>query len=257
MRVSLIKTTKIIDIILPNNPTGNYWITDFDDDGHEKNLICIEGNKKNWIITSNEEYGYVENNLFKQNVVLEEYNLYVFKSKIDDSIILIYCSPIYDKSIKCYNFLDKDEINIGKKPDNDIVYSYNLVNDVHAIIKFNKENGSMTITDNKSNMGTFVNNVRISGEIALENGDLIFIMGLKLVVVKMENGTKLIFNNPRNLVKSAFSPCNINNEDKFLIPETETDDMEIPLYKEEDYFHRTPRFIQTIGKVNLNVDVML
>lgn len=254
MRVSLIKTTKIIDIILPHNHTGNYWITDFDDNGHEKNLICIEGNKKDWVITSNDEYGYVENNLFKQSVILEEYNLYVFKSKIEDSIILIYCSPIYDNSIKCYNFLEKSEINIGKKPDNDIVYNYNLVNDVHATIKFNKENNTMTITDNKSNMGTFVNNVRISGEVALENGDLIFIMGLKLVVVKMDSGTKLIFNNPRNLVKSAFSPCTINGEDKFLIPETETDDIEIPLYKEEDYFHRTPRFIQTIGEVNLNVD---
>ena len=193
MRVSLIKTTKIIDIILPHNHTGNYWITDFDDNGHEKNLICIEGDKKNWIITSNEEYGYVENNLFKQNVVLEEYNLYVFKSKIDDSIILIYCSPIYDNSIKCYNFLDKSEINIGKNSNNDIVYNYNLVNDVHATIKFNKDNNTMTITDNKSNMGTFVNNVRISGESILENGDLIFIMGLKLVVVKMESGIKLIF----------------------------------------------------------------
>lgn len=50
MRVSLIKTTKIIDIILPHNHTGNYWITDFDDNGHEKNLICIEGNKKTGLL---------------------------------------------------------------------------------------------------------------------------------------------------------------------------------------------------------------
>ena len=77
MRVSLIKTTKIIDIILPNNPTGNYWITDFDDDGHEKNLICIEGNKKNWIITSNEEYGYVENNLSIFNKLLRHYAIII------------------------------------------------------------------------------------------------------------------------------------------------------------------------------------
>ena len=37
MRVSLIKNNKINNITLPNDPSGIYWITDFDEDGHEQN----------------------------------------------------------------------------------------------------------------------------------------------------------------------------------------------------------------------------
>ena len=42
MRVSLIKSDKISDLILPSKVKGNYWITDIDDQGNEKNLISIE-----------------------------------------------------------------------------------------------------------------------------------------------------------------------------------------------------------------------
>ena len=45
MRVSLIKNDKIKDILLPKKINGSYWITDFDSNGNEQNLINIANQK--------------------------------------------------------------------------------------------------------------------------------------------------------------------------------------------------------------------
>lgn len=253
MRVSLIKNNKINNITLPNDPSGIYWITDFDEDGHEQNLICIEAREKNWFLISNEEYSYVENNMIKPYVMLSPYNLYVVKSKIEDKMILIYCSPIFDDTLKAYNLLDKNEVSIGRNNDNDIVYNNSLVNEYHAKLIIDKEKGNIEIHDNSSNMGTFINNVRVNKISSVESGDLIFIMGLKIIISKLDKDYVIMFNNPNNLVNSKFTLFNIqsNKEEEY---KEEQEELDIPLYVEEDYFHRTPRFTQKIEDYKVNID---
>ena len=46
MRVSLIKSDKISDLILPSKVKGNYWITDDDHLGNVRNLINVEAEKE-------------------------------------------------------------------------------------------------------------------------------------------------------------------------------------------------------------------
>ena len=77
MRVSLIKKDKKIDLILPEQISGSYWITDLDKAGNRKNLINIEATDNTWHLISNDD-AYIIN-----NGVIEP-----FKVLIDNQFIL-------------------------------------------------------------------------------------------------------------------------------------------------------------------------
>ena len=61
MRVSLIKSNDISNLVLPVKVSGNYWVTEFDNNGNEKNLISIEACEEGWKLVSNSDYSYIEN----------------------------------------------------------------------------------------------------------------------------------------------------------------------------------------------------
>ena len=76
MRVSLINDNLIRNLILPNRVTGNFWVTDFDANGNEVNIINIEASDGKWNLMSNDEvYCFVGNERvpFK---TLTEYSFY-------------------------------------------------------------------------------------------------------------------------------------------------------------------------------------
>ena len=106
------------------------------------------------------------------------------------------------------------------------------------------------VQDLNSRYGTYVNNYSVASA-NLEYGDIIFIMGLKIIV--MQNG--LIINNIGNLVNYDAS---IFSEEYSLIQrQTEMDNPDeetIEFYKEDDYFYRAPRFKTKIEPVNINID---
>ncbi|MFC1850746.1 SpoIIE family protein phosphatase [candidate division CSSED10-310 bacterium] len=63
--------------------------------------------------------------------------------------------------------LDKDEIRIGRTPDNDIIFTHQCVSRSHASIV--KENDQFFIEDKQSKHGTFVNKIRITRQIIKHN----------------------------------------------------------------------------------------
>lgn len=86
----------------------------------------------------------------------------------------------------------KDRLKIGKAGDSDIVIGSELVSHSHAdIVKVNDE---FVIRDHSSN-GTFVNNIRMSGEHRLEMFDSVWIFGVKIIFLGglvAVNGSKKI-----------------------------------------------------------------
>ena len=268
MRVSLIKNNIIKDLILPNKITGSYWITDYDENGNEENLINIEATDDGWKVVRNEDVFCILNDKKISSVLLREYNFYPIKNRNDNTLMLIYCSPVNDQTYRFYEINSLVEgITIGNDSRCDISYNSEFVSGIHARISLvsleNDKDANLNKLiikehDPKNNVkatkwGIYVNDKKILGTYILENNDVIFIMGLKIIISKLENQYICIINNPSDRVKvKGFRPITNVMEDTQYFEEIE--DIEMSLYDVDDYFHKKPRFINKIENLELSVD---
>ena len=260
MLVALIGKNRIYKIVLPQIAIGNYWLTD--GSKKERKLINIEGIHGQWYVTSNSSVQIIDRaaiqvigNNIKVNynqkldkVVLNEYDRYIVQFGNSTTLFTLYCLPVCDNDLFHLELKSKNEITIGKLKTNDIVYNNELVSGNHAKLHF--RNGNFVIENYDTNFGTFVNNKPVlDGEVSLSNGDVVFIMGLKIIIM----GKSIFINAPENRIS-----C--NNETFTLIKkkiEIEGDREEgenIELYSDEDYFSKAPRIINIIEKERVKID---
>lgn len=268
MRVSLIKEDVIKDLILPEKISGSYWLTDYNEDGVIENLVNIEATDSGWKVVSNDDIFCIVNDKKVSSIILKEYNFYSIKDRGEDKYIIIYCSPVNETRLSCYELNSLiDGVTIGNDQSNDIVFISDNLSNRHARIslvslesKESASNNKLIIKDfdekykiKSSKWGIYVNNKRVKRQQILENGDVIFIMGLKIIVAKLENKYICYVNNPNDQVfveKLDSIRRNITEEDFYEAP----DDKEMSLYDVDDYFHKKPRFINKIVPLELNVD---
>jgi len=256
-------------LVLPQIAIGNYWLTD----STGRKLINIEGTNGEWSVNSNNGIQLVEraaltkrnvNNFRGENVqkididytrtldkvTLSEYDVHIVKFATSDDLFILYCSPVCDSSLFLLEPNNKKEILIGKAENNDITYNNEFVADLHAKLSFNE--GKIIIENYDKNFGTFVNNRPVfEGGTSLLNGDVVFVMGLKMVVM----GNRLFINNPEGKVICASGVFtlienNINIEN--TVEDIEEENIE--LYSEGDYFSRVPRIKNLIEREKVKID---
>ena len=191
MIVRLIKKKKIYNFILPNEISGNYWITDNDYLGNVRNLINVAEEDGKWKIKSDFETKIMSGENEIDSAYLSDYSLYFLKINTDNEYVILYCSPTVDKEIYRLRIREKKEILIGNNPDAAICYQYPLVSKQQA--KLTYIDNRWVVQDLNSKYGTYVNNIAIQSS-PLEYGDIIFIMGLKIILMK----DTLIINNIGN-----------------------------------------------------------
>ena len=248
MIVRLIKKKKIYNFTLPTKIAGNYWITDNDYLGNVRNLINVEEDDGKWKIKSDFETKIMSGELEVESAYLKDYSLYFLKINTDNEYVILYCSPTVDKESYRLRLKDKKELIIGNYNKAPICFNYPLVSREHAKLTYN--DGVWIIEDLNSKYGTYVNSVAITLR-QLQYGDIIFIMGLKIIVLK----DTLIINNIGNNLSidnqylESISSV-IQKQTEFDNPDEET----IEFYKEDDYFYRAPRFKTGIVDANIGID---
>jgi len=260
--ITLIGKNSIHKMVLPRTVMGNYWLTN-KSGGKEKHLINVEGKDGKWQITSSNyvkvitgSYAVSGDNKIKavepdkqviKSVVLKEYSMhYVCIGKSDDLFIL-YCLPVYENNFVYLNVNKKQEILIGSDSKGDISYARTFVEKIHAKLSFSGRNWSLENCDKK--YGTFVNGKTVS-KTMLSNGDVIFIMGLRIIIM----GSGIFINNPFNRMSYNNDVFTLNTEKEApvkLKPENESD---LELYTEEEYFSRAPRLTNIIECEQVKID---
>lgn len=248
MIVRLIKRTKIYNFTLPNTISGTYWITDIDGLGNTRNLISVEEKEGLWYLKSNFETKVVSNNKEIDSVILKEYGLYFLRINEENDYILLYCSPSEEPSTTRLQVQPPCKILIGNNNSAQINYNYPLVSKNHAMLTY--QENTWYIEDLNSNYGTYVNNELVFKK-RLYHGDIIFIMGLKIIVL----GDSVIVNSIGDLV--SFDTQFFSQKRKLIQPqihETNGLDENIEFYREEDYFFRSPRFKAGIEPVEIIID---
>lgn len=246
MIIYLLKENIIQKFFLPTSIQGNYWIKDINEEGNEINLVNIEADNESWYLISNINAYYVENNHKVERKILQNYTFYPLK--INNRYVYLYCSPLKDETFKYYNIKNIDEeIIIGKKPSNIVNYNLEWLKDEARITC--KKN-YVTISPLNSSLGIYINDVKIQNNYLLQNGDCIFISGLRIIFFKNKDFLALIINNPNQLVKVSLEEIkkisyqNNFEEEEIIQEETST----------IDFFHRKPRFTQIINNYEINID---
>ena len=254
MRVSTIKAKKIDNLILPEKVEGSYWISGTDTNGITKNLISIEAENNKWKLISNEEVYCTVNGQVQPFVYLEVGRFYTILNEIGKETFLLYCSPV-EMNYQCYDIQTElsSGITIGSNQNNTIIYQG--IDDVAC--KIQAMDNKIYVLDNKSRYGVYLNNIRVNNVAEIKVGDIIFLAGLKIVlsvVRKNQNIYSLYINNKYiNNCKVSLSEINsvaIINSD---FSESNSE-VEFPLYDENEYFHKIPRFYHKIEPLVLQID---
>ncbi len=260
MKVTLIGKSTMYKLNLPQTIMGNYWLTN--DKGRK--LINIEGIDNQWqiindnyldvfdfdVIDVNENNIKVDRNKAykRQTVPLKEYHMYgiVFKNVYE--LFILYCEPTYEDDITKLDIKNVSEITIGNGVNNLISYSNKMVSNKHARIFLYE--GRWNIENFDKKFGTFVNGKPvIDKQTILFNGDVVFIMGLKIIIM----GKKIFVNNPRNVLHLSSGAFERNDKKQEISKNSVENDNE-ELYTEKDYFSRAPRLMNIIETEKLKID---
>lgn len=270
MKIFLAKEKKLLSYTLPTKIGGSFDLTEIDSDGFERNIITIEAINNEWQLISNQNY-YVKDNEKKLSTLPITINKsYLISHSYSDNDVNIYTVPNYEE-MKYYDISKKisNGITIGKGQDNLISINHYSLPELAATIKL--VNDKITIEYNKgikktnvafneteknvmysSDFSMFVNNVKVDDEQELNFGDVIFILGIRIIVFKIEGSYTLGITNSFENVNVLLDERQINYPNiEYNEPEVET---RMEIYKREDYFYKKPRFMYTINPISITVD---
>ena len=250
MKIILIKNNRLYHYNLPKDVKDNYWITDIDSFDNLRNLINVEAQDGKWVLTSNYETHILDSERTYDRVMLVEYQFYTIRNESEKNYYYIYAIPDIEKSYVSYSILQNGSLLIGRGITNDISYDNILLNDIHAKLVYT--NGLWQIVDNNTNTGVYINDTKINGNAVLKYGDIIFMAGLKIVVMN----NFLLINNINGKVKVSSQILKLKENVDYTIDETVLKDEELnrSLYAKEEYFYRSPRFIEDIYKEEVNIE---
>ena len=244
MIVNLIKSEQMFSLTLPDKKKGQYWLTDIDEKGKHRNLISIEAIDNVWTVKSNKYVSVLDSsNRPVASAVLQPSAFLSLKYYNSNERIILYAEEM-DASRQTFSKIVlrcADNLFIGRNNDNNLYFSSKFVSGKHAQLSFDGKN--WTIADLNSTNGTYVNGKRVRTA-ALSAGDMIYIMGLKIVV----GYNYFAVNNPDGLLRlqsnnlTQYKPQIVNGEIK---------EIELP---EAEHFYRSPRFYRDIDQGEIKID---
>lgn len=210
-------------------------------------IVSIQLKNNEWYFIKEKHLDIInmESNSNKDAIVLEEYENYLLTDLNSKQKYIIYCLPTYENSFIHLSTEYNNIITIGKNPKCTIFYNNKYISDIHAKLYFNK--GRWIIENHSKNLGIILNsNKIITRQKKIENGDILFILGLKIVVI----GNNIFINNPKNRIK-----CDPNFF-SLIKDELVYDEKTIGLNKREnlkEYYYRMPRIINSNQKVKFSI----
>ena len=251
MQVVVIKKDKLYKYPFPNDNINKYWIKDIDQYGDERDLIAIEKKNNNWYLLSNDlcKIETSEAELSEISLTINNFiKIKINENRTNYSTALIYVCDENDQTYSTYELSQDETYTIGSSSTQNIIINNSYINQEHAYLI--KNGNSFTIKSHDNNCMIYVNDIRVNNK-KLENGDIIFIYGYKIIVIN----NYIIVNNISNQLQIN-SPNIVPKElPQFvgtLLPTEEDDNATI--YDENDYYSRAPRFVTSITEENIKID---
>ncbi len=244
MIITTIGKNRITSVTLPEKIMGQYWLYS-NENGSDSKLITVEGINGQWLIKSNRNAKVLgANGQPLKSMVLESLKVYTIK-KSSGELIFVSTEPITSDRQTFTKYLVKDNIDmaIGRSERNDICFDNPAVSAEHAVLSY--RNHKWYVNDLNSTNGTFVNEARAS-EQELKIGDIVFVMGLKIIVGK----NFVAFNDPDNKTKVSDKLKKYVSQPIDPGDEEDDDVAGVP----DKFFYRSPRFKRDIETATFKID---
>ncbi len=197
-----------------------------------------------WTLSGQGAFTITQNEQPVESVTLKE-GLFVNGHFRDGQIFSLTAEEVTEGNTRFKKYLLKmgaqAGITIGNDSSNMICYGNKFVSPKHAEIVISS--GGAVIRDLDSMNGTFVNGRMIEGEQALRFGDIIYIIGLKVVYL----GNTIAVNNPKDSCKvTGMKEISITSAGGGEEPEEEAE--------EEKFFLRTPRKLELLDRESFTLE---
>lgn len=163
-------------MVLPNKIQGQFWLKD---EGHISNeeTVAIEGYNDQWVLKANKNFRLCDG---QERVILQENVIYKLEDYHYEKVFIFVESEEFHTSLKKYKVISREcFFSLGRKADNTIVVTHPSISRYH--LKLSYSNGNWEVTDLQSMNGTFVNQMKVQ-HAKLKVGDVIYVMGVKLVI---------------------------------------------------------------------------
>lgn len=245
MIVNLIEQDQMFTVNLPSRVKGQFWLSDIDDHGRKRDLIGIEAVDGRWLLKSNRSATVLDHDNRPVSNELIVHNGY-------------YNVTLYEVGKKAFIFAEDEACGglnfhkyvathavsfyIGRNLNNNIFVNNKFVSGRHAKLSFNGER--WYVADINSSNGTYVNGYRVTSQNLLA-GDMIYIMGLKIII----GSSFIAINDPDNSLhinSDSLVPYSPQSPSCEAAPRAE-----LP---PADYFYRSPRFYSEAEHKIITID---
>ena len=244
MIVNLIKSKQMFSLTLPEKIKGQYWLSDFDDNGVHRDLLSIEAIDGVWTVKSNKLVSVLNaQNQRVEYAQLLPMSFLSLRYQNSDERIILYAEAI-EPSRQTFSkivMLKPATLTIGRASDNNLYFASNFTSGHHAQLSYDGSNWA--IYDQNSTNGTYVNGYRVEAT-NLCPGDMIYIMGLRIVV----GNNYFAVNNPDGAL--CLQANDLINYTPQTVENIERDGEEPEL----DHFYRSPRFYREIEHSVIKID---
>lgn len=257
MKLTLLSQQELRTMILPEKCAGSYWIKGRDDTGKVTDIVTAEAvrdfeanGEPEWLLRSNRRFQiYGRDNQVLQSVSIRPMELYRIESAGHRLKFVLYTEPLSEdrKTYRAYEIIHGEaKITVGRNTDNTIIFDNGFVSRHHSEIVITRE--SMTVRDLDSSNHTYVNG-RAVRYAALKNGDVVYVMGLQIIVT---HGF-ISLNQPDGAV--VIQDPNLREYHTPGVPgETGAEYEEDDIGAAEEYYYRPPRFKQDVETLELNLN---
>ena len=245
MQIALIRKGEIKKINLPQKISGQHIIT-FNDNGNSRQLLAVSAKNDRWIIKPNRKTDFLHN--FSQDsegrkqITLKENEYYsVVYIPTGEKIILFVEPENREKNIfSFYKVPFGRKLRIGDDEACDVYFHNNVLSEtVSASIEF--ISGKITVRDEKSVNGTYLNGKRVENATA-GYGDELYLVGLRIIIGK----SFIAVNNPDRSVR-----VNLEKFQQQPFVYREEDDEETDF---QNTFSSAPRYIREIKTKKISVE---
>jgi len=240
--IYFLELNKIYTFKLPLTVSGNYILSDYDSNGNKRSLVSVSASNGKWIMRDNDEVKIYYNQMYNTEMELSLYTFYQLVVYGTESV-LMYVAPVYDPSFTCRSVVPNSVITFG---NSECDINFPVLSSKQLEIHYT--NGNFSLKNLQSSIPVYVNNIR-KEETTLKNFDIIFVMGLRIVIL----GSNIYVNNPNQLViamSSKFSNPVYNLAVQDVVANA---DFYKDFYEEKDYFFKTPVFQNALEKLEMTI----
>lgn len=258
MKLTLLSKQEYTSITLPEKRAGRYWVRGRAADGRMADIVSVEavcsqeeGEVLRWVMKSNRRFKILnQDGGIIQAVTLALFELYRLQSADGIVQFTLFAEPLSSdrKQYKGYVLRGQAaKLTIGREGLSHICYANEYVSGSHAELVMSAD--ETIIQDQGSTNGTYVNGRSVQRK-RLNSGDVIYIMGLQIIVI----GKRIFLNNPDGRVEVQSQELMEYHAPPFrnlTIVDEEADEFE---EISTEYYYRAPRFKQDAEEFELKVD---